>query len=93
MLCAIEGFIEPLQKVISKYEKMDAAEGGGAGPEKERALEQVRSCVRVICCVNKLDNLDVSQLWQGFVGRLQASPCVAVLLAEQDAQGLREKGM
>jgi cullin-associated NEDD8-dissociated protein 1 len=92
VLCAIEGFIEPLQKVIVRYEKMDTAESSG-GPEKERALEQVRSCVRLIACVNKLENLDVSQLWQGFVARMQQKACVATLLAEQDAQGLREKGM
>lgn len=91
-LCAIEGFIEPLLKIITKYEKLDAAEGSD-GPEKERALEQVRSCVRLISCVNKLENLDVSQLWQGFVSRLQQKPCIAVLLTEHEAQGLREKGM
>ena len=93
MLCAVESFIEPLQKVLSRFEKMDKGDGAG-GPEKERALEQVRSCVRLIACVNKLEHLEVCQLWGGFVSRLhRGGGVVAGLLAEQEGAqgGLREK--
>jgi hypothetical protein len=47
----------------------------------------------VIACVSRLEHLEVCPQWQGFVARLQQRPVMAALLAEQEGQGLREKGM
>ena len=89
MLCAVDDFTAPLEKIVSRYEKAETAEGS-AGPEKERAHEQVRSCIRLISSVNKMDNLDVCPLWQAFVARLSQKPAVSKLLAEHEGQKFNE---
>jgi cullin-associated NEDD8-dissociated protein 1 len=89
MLCALDDFTVPLEKTIAKYDKMETGEGS-AGPEKEKALEQVRSCIRLISTVNKMDDLDVCPLWQAFVAKLPQKPAVAKLLAEHEGQKLHE---
>jgi hypothetical protein len=70
---AAELFIDPLEKTAMK--KSTAT----PGPEAERALELVRSSVRVAVILSKLNEFEANRPWHDFVERLNKAGLTAQL--------------
>lgn len=63
-------------------------EGGGAtapaGPEAERAYEQLRSSVRLINCVNTIPDISTNRRWQEFLTKIMQKPSIVTMMNSGD---------
>lgn len=94
VLCVVDDLIDPLEKALNsnKAVKEAVAASGGSStapasaaeptPETERFIEQVRSIVRLIVAINRMDDISGKLRWQDFMARLQKKPLVTDMLAE-----------
>lgn len=91
VLCVVDSLIDPLEKAITKSlpKEPSAASTAPAGPEADRASENVRSCVRVVLSVCGLEDVSLNRRWQDFIARLQKKPLVAEIMSEVQSRELR----
>ena len=65
-----------------------ASAAAAGNPEAERALEVVKSALRVVVAVNGLaDTVRANKAWQDFLARIQAAPAAAELLVSMNPGG------
>src|SRR4051794_17011757 len=79
---AVVGFVdllvEPLDKIVNKKINKDATT---AGPETERANELIKSGLRAILALNRLEDVgSISRKWNEFVERVKKSESNAAFL-------------
>jgi hypothetical protein len=55
-----------------------------AGPEAERAYEQLRSSVRLINCVNTLPEIGMNRRWQEFISKMMQRPSIVTMMNSGD---------
>ena len=80
ILGSLDLFIEPLLKTISKNPSKD----GQGGPEVERAIDLIRSGVKVVVLVNKIQEVSVNRNWVEFVEKIKANENVNAMLIEAE---------
>lgn len=81
----VDSLVEPLDKTVSKKINRDASGGGAPGPEVERALELVKSGLRAVLAVNRLEETGaVSRKWSDFVERVRKSHDAVVSAIENE---------
>lgn len=67
----VELLVEPLDKIVNKKINKDAM---AAGPETERAFELIKSGLRVMLALNRLEDVGtISRKWNEFVERVKKS--------------------
>jgi hypothetical protein len=83
--------IDPLEKAMMKNlakeaPPADAATGTAApaGPEAERAYEQLRSSVRLINSVNTLPDITTNRRWQEFLTKIMQKPSIVTMMNSGD---------
>ncbi len=65
---AVECLIDPLDKIVNKKPNKDAA----AGPETERANELIKSGLRAVLALNRMEDVSaVSRKWSDFVEKVR----------------------
>ena len=75
---SLDLFIDPLLKTISKNPSKD----GQAGPEIERAIDLIRSGVKVVVLINKIQEANVNRNWVDFVEKVKANDNVNTMFNE-----------
>jgi hypothetical protein len=77
-----------MMKNLSKgAPQTDAASGtttAPAGPEAERAYEQLRSSVRLINSVNTLPDITTNRRWQDFITKIMQKPSIVTMMNSGD---------
>ena len=66
VLGSADALIDPLEKTVTKK----ASKEGLVGPEAERALELIRSGLRAVLVVNRVEDMAQNRRWSDFVDRL-----------------------
>ena len=84
-----EGLSVPLENTIAAEMKALASKAA-AGPESERALEQLRGCVQAVVSINGIEDVGKNQKWQKFVESLEKKDVIAAMMREAGTQ-LQEK--
>lgn len=75
----LEQFIDPLNKAITKVlPKPDQP----PGPESDRAAELLRSAIKAIVSINKIDDSQVNRRWTEYVTALRANAVIAPIFSE-----------
>lgn len=83
VLFKLDDLVDPLEKAITKSLPKETAAGKeGAGPEADRGLEQLRSCLRLVVSVNAIENASMNRKWVDFLDRIQKKPVVADTLSD-----------
>jgi hypothetical protein len=91
----IDRVIDPLEKAMMKNLAKEAsvpadatgaaaAPSAPAGPEAERAYEQLRSSVRLINCVNTLPEIGMNRRWQEFIAKIMQKPSIVTMMNSGD---------
>lgn len=73
----IDVLVPALEKSIGK--KGAKSDGSAAAPD-ERALELIKSAIRVVVLVNGIPDIKASRPWQEFLARIAASSSAAAEL-------------
>jgi len=81
----LELFIDPLKKSISKF-STKPTDGQAAGPEADRAAELVRSAIKAITAINKIEDSQVNRKWTEFVESLRANPIILAMFGEFETE-------
>jgi len=75
---SIESLIDPLEKTVNKKPNKDAP----VGPETERANELVKSGLRAVLAINKLEDVaNVSRKWSDFVEKVKKAEHTSAFVA------------
>jgi hypothetical protein len=87
VLCVIDDLIDPLEKAIVGNKAVKEASAAPSAdstplPELERFIEQLRSLVRLICSLNKIEDISGKLRWQDFLARIQKKALVGDMLTE-----------
>jgi hypothetical protein len=80
MFPEIELLVPPLEKTIVGKKSSKPQQEAPVGPEAERALEVVKSALRVVIVVNLLPDIKSNRVWSEFLARIEASPVAHSLL-------------
>lgn len=90
----VDDLIEPLEKAINNNKAAKeavtapaAAAGSSSGnaaplPDMEKFIEQLRSFLRLVNTLNKMEDVSGKLRWQDFMARLQKKPLVSEVLTE-----------
>jgi cullin-associated NEDD8-dissociated protein 1 len=73
LLTHVETLMEPLEKQLSKKmvaKDKDASGGQSQAPEAERAVDLLRSGVRVVVTISGIEGVSQNRRWQEFVERV-----------------------
>jgi cullin-associated NEDD8-dissociated protein 1 len=81
LVSSIESFVEPLEKNITKKA------GSKTGTELERLNDWIKSAVRVMLALSKLEGAMSSQKFAEFVDRLKSNSKFAIMLASLEEEG------
>lgn len=74
---SIEQLVDPLDKTVNKKPNKDAP----AGPETERANELVKSGLRAVLALNRLEDIaSVSRKWSDFVEKVKKAEHTAAFV-------------
>lgn len=75
-----------MKNVAKETPPVDAATGTAApaGPEAERAYEQLRSSVRLINSVNTLPEITANRRWQEFLTKISQKPSIVTMMKSGD---------
>ena len=68
LLGSLDMLIEPISNIIKKKPKE-----GQAGPEVERLIDLIRSAVKAIGSISKVEETSLNRRWQDFVESVAAT--------------------
>lgn len=88
VLGSADALIEPLEKTVTKKSTKD----GVVGPEAERALELIRSGLRAVMVVNRIEDISQNRRWADFVDRLSRKDSPTAGMLEALAAANTERG-
>jgi cullin-associated NEDD8-dissociated protein 1 len=80
-----DALIDPLEKTVTKKANKD----GVVGPEAERALELIRSGLRAVLVVNRIEDIAQNRRWADFVEKISRKDVCGELLESLQAQDHR----
>ena len=78
LIGSLDSFIDPLLKTISKNPSKD----GQCGPEVERAIDLIRSGIKVVALINRIQEANVNRNWVEFVEKIKANESVKTMFIE-----------
>ena len=93
----VDQLVGPLGKTVGKRPSKDAGAGGaaggggGGGPEAERALDLVRSGLRAVLAVGRIEDVaQISRSWADFSEKVRRDEYTAALLQAIESERASE---
>mmetsp|Transcript_840 Transcript_840/g.1414 ORF Transcript_840/g.1414 Transcript_840/m.1414 type:complete len:1307 (+) Transcript_840:70-3990(+) len=93
VLCVVDDLERALERAIEKNIPKDTGTSAAAGPEAERSMEQIRSCVRLVATINSLEDISQKRSWQDFIEKLRKRALVSDIMSQMRGHDmLRDMG-